>query len=242
MILTKVWSENTAVGMVLLSNDPNYFDGFYSFYFDQDNLLRMFVSSTNYPESSSEVIAYYNKEGELMHISFYRHEPEGYSYQGIAYKTQCEVDSIYYKYNIQYEMMGEFEKRDEERYDNHYSLIIEEWDILKMYSHTGNLQSYFKIKSLIPPEECKKVQFRMPQKNEITYVNKDKVNVREQRNTSSKVISILDIGARVKILDILQEESIKGLGTYNWYKVEINNITGYIFGAFLEPVEKEVKK
>jgi len=43
----------------------------------------------------------------------------------------------------------------------------------------------------------------------------------------------------VKILEVLQEETVKNVGTFNWYKIEVNQTTGYIFGAYLEPVEKE---
>jgi len=243
MELYKVDSQNTEEGVILVASNPKGLDGATCYYFDRDENLRKFVSWRDYPESSSAVIAYYSEEGALMYIIFGDWQPEGYSYQGIAYKTYCGEfsDSIEFKYKVQYDFMTDFENSSIQGNSNKYPSVIGEWH-LSHYTHIDSLRTYLQIETLQPPPNCKTVQFDKPAKNQITFTNGYNINLREAANISSKVITTIDIGERVKIVDVLQEESIKNLGNHNWYKIEKNGVDGYIFGAFLEPVEKEIKQ
>ena len=56
-----------------------------------------------------------------------------------------------------------------------------------------------------------------PSKNQTTFTNYFRINLRETANISSKVITTIDIGESVTILGVLQEESIRNIGNYNWY-------------------------
>jgi hypothetical protein len=42
-------------------------------------------------------------------------------------------------------------------------------------------------------------------------------------------------------LEVLPEETVRNVGTYNWYKIEVFQKTGNIFGEFLETVEQEIE-
>jgi len=239
MVLYKAYLEWTNSERELFPDDKGSIDGGFYCYFDSDNNLRKIISWSEYPESSSAIIAYYNEEGELMYIIFSEFQPEGYSYQGIAYKTHSGEfsDSIDFKYKVQYNDMADFENSNVQGISNKYPSIIGEWR-LSNYIHIDCLKSYLQIETLQPPPNCKKIQFnKQLSKNHTSFTNSHNVNLREQPNTSSKVITTIDIGSRVIILDVLQEELIENTGNYNWYRIDNYGIEGYIFGAFLEPVE-----
>jgi uncharacterized protein YgiM (DUF1202 family) len=137
--------------------------------------------------------------------------------------------------------MSDFENSYIQGKSSKYPAILCEWNVLSKYSHVDSLASFFFFFTLQTPTNCKKVQFSIPSINQITFINNDNVNLREDAKTSSKVIRTMTYGDTVKILEVLHEETVKNVGTYNWYKVEIIQRTGYVFGAYLEPVEKEVK-
>ena len=70
-------------------------------------------------------------------------------------------------------------------------------------------------------------------------VNNDQVNLREGPSTSSKVITQLDKGTPVRILDQTKKSETIAGETAIWYKVRLWDRTeGWIFGAFLKPVEQ----
>jgi len=242
MELYKVYSQNTKEGIRLTADNVENLDGSTCYYFDNDGNVRKFISWFEYPESSHVIIAYYNEEGKLMYILFSEFQPEGYSYQGVAHKTYCGEfrDSIDSKYKVQYNMMIDFESSNVQGTSSKYPSVIGEWR-LSNYTHIDSLKSYLQIETLQLPPDCKKVQFNKPSKRQTTFTNNYNINLREAANLSSKVITTIDIGERITVLDVLQEESIKNTGNYNWYKIKKNDMEGYVFGAFLEPVEKEIK-
>jgi hypothetical protein len=243
MPLFKAWLKNTPNGGILTSVDPKFFDGSIVCYFDEEGNLRKHVSISDYPDSTSEMIACYSEDGELMYVRFYNFQPEGYSYQGIAYKTFRDDwgDTIEFRYSVQNSNMTDFENYSVQGKSNKYPAITCEWNVLSKYTHVDSLASYLRIETLQPPPGCKKVQFCTPSKNQTTNINNDNVNLRESAKTSSKVIRTMRTGEKVKILEVLQEETVRNVGTYHWYKIEVYQQTGYVFGAYLEPVEKEVK-
>jgi hypothetical protein len=243
MALYKAWWKITPDGGILTPIYPNFSDGSTVCYFDDEGNLRKFVQWSDYPESTSSRVAYYSEEGDLMYILFSDFQPEGYSYQGIAYKTVSDefTDSIEFRYHVQYNMMVDFENSYIQGKSSKYPTITCEWNTLSKYTHVDSLVSYLQIETPQSPTNCKMVQFDKPSINQITFINNDNVNLRESAKTSSKVIRTMMCGENVKILEVLQEETVRNVGTYNWYKIEVIQMTGYIFGAYLEPIEKEIK-
>ena len=239
--------KETINNMILCKAYKANVEGFTACYIDDEGNLRKFVQRIEYPGSLLETIAYYSEEGELMYIRFCNNDTEGYSYQGIAYKISRDYDwgdTIEYRYNVQYSMMADFDNYSIQGKSSKYPAITCEWNLLAKYTHVDSLASYllnFQIKIQQPTFKCKKVQFSKPSKNQKTYINNDNVNLREGAKTSTKVIRTMGSGEIVKILEVLQEETVKNVGTFNWYKIEVNQTTGYIFGAYLESVEKEAK-
>jgi len=242
MVLCKAFAKNTKDGWGLISGDPKTMDGSVAYYFDDEGNLRKLVSWSNYPESSSATIAYYSEEGELMHIIFSDSQPEGYSYSGIAYKMHREENNnnIDFKYKVRYSFMADFENSYVQGNSNKYPSSIGK-EQLPIHANIDSLKSHLRIEKFQPPSNCTKVRFYKPSKNQITFINNENVNLREGANTSSKVIVTMGVGDRVKVLEVMREESVKNLGSHNWYKVAINDLVGYIFGAYLEPVDGIIK-
>ena len=242
MVLYKAYLDWTHSGRELFPIDKGYIDGGFYCYFDNDSNLRKLISWIDYPESSSVKIAYYSEEGELMYILFSEFQSEGYSYQGIAYKTYSGEyrDSIAFKYDVQYEFGVDFENSNIQGTSSKYPSVTGGWK-LSNYTHIDSLKLYLKIETLQPPPNSKKVQFVKPQINQTTFTNNFNINLREQPNISSKIIRTMTVGERVKILEKGKEENIDPFGKHNWFKVNVYSKTGYIFGTFLEPVEKALE-
>ena len=118
------------------------------------------------------------------------------------------------------------------------------------FAHIAHLDSLKKQynNDLKMPEDCLQVGFSIPEVGSSTFVNAINAEIRTSANSKSTVIDTLKMGTDVLILERTKDENMKGIGSYPWYKIEYtidfgNTIkTGYIFGAFLEPIEKEVRK
>jgi hypothetical protein len=95
---------------------------------------------------------------------------------------------------------------------------------------------------LINARHSEYVVFKEPVPGNITIINTNDVRFRD-KPTSGKVIAKLKAFNEVKVLNVGSKETIKPYGTYHWYNVlsSVHNQTGYVFGAFLEPVEFSAK-
>lgn len=66
------------------------------------------------------------------------------------------------------------------------------------------------------------------------YSKGDQVNVRFQSSTNSKIAYRLNKGDLVTVLEKSDGESyVSGLGSDYWYKVELNGVTGWVFGKLI---------
>jgi len=77
-----------------------------------------------------------------------------------------------------------------------------------------------------------KVTFSPPKANDQTVINVRRANLRKAPSTDADLISVVELGSIVQILERTDEQ---------WYRVKVNGHTGYIFGELLEPVEREIK-
>ncbi|HEO65529.1 MAG TPA: SH3 domain-containing protein [Spirochaetes bacterium] len=89
--------------------------------------------------------------------------------------------------------------------------------------------------------------FRMPKKENNTIINDNNVILRSKPTTKSKKLNYLNVGGYIYILSVGKEESIGKWGKHHWYKIRYSHletdkeIIGWVFGAFLEPVEEKIK-
>lgn len=109
----------------------------------------------------------------------------------------------------------------------------------------------------------RRVSLRLPVKNDTAIINTNDVMIRSAPSRTGRRLNDYksdgrlprevrySVGAhvfsRAKVLDIGPEETIEPWGTHRWYRVKVQDInmiddtrtyTGWIFGAFLEPVAR----
>ncbi len=84
-------------------------------------------------------------------------------------------------------------------------------------------------------------QFVKPGKSNETILN-NSTRLRSRANVYSTAIQKLKVFDRVKILSVGQQERIGPWGKHHWYQVRtVGGKKGWVFGAFLEPVEEKLK-
>ncbi len=84
-------------------------------------------------------------------------------------------------------------------------------------------------------------RFVKPGKSNQTILN-NSTSLRSRANVYSTAIQKLKVFERVKILSVGKQESIDPWGKDHWYQVKAGQKMGWVFGAFLEPVEKKIRK
>ncbi len=83
--------------------------------------------------------------------------------------------------------------------------------------------------------------FSRPKRSNQTIINKSTM-LYNRANVESRVIQKLRIFDRVKILSIREKQKIGRWGKHSWYQIKtIGGTKGWVFGAFLEPVEAKIK-
>lgn len=135
-------------------------DGGISFYYDEDGLLRKFVNWSDYPESSSVHIGYYNADGQLIYILFNNQQPEGYSYKGSAHVNDDDsaINNITFDYKLQEEGIN-FINHHIQGQSSSFPDLIGDWplskftctDSLKVLFDIENIQNHFSSKKSIFP-------------------------------------------------------------------------------------------
>ena len=107
--------------------------------------------------------------------------------------------------------------------------------ILQEYKRACNKLRYGKYKGFYT--------FNKPGKGDITIINNNHINFRTKPTLKNKVIQQLSVGHLVKVLSVGKQQRISPWGKHYWYKVEtyVGEKKGWVFGAFLEPVEVKVK-
>ena len=86
------------------------------------------------------------------------------------------------------------------------------------------------------------LQFRRPEKDDLTIINDYPVIIRDKPNIKSRKLAFLSVHDPITILSVGKKKSLKKWGTYRWYQVKTDTGTkGWVFGVFLEPVEAKLK-
>ncbi len=113
----------------------------------------------------------------------------------------------------------------------------------EMAEYRKTIVQYKSIKNKILKQRYTgRFSFRAPKKSDGTMINDSPVVVRAGGSIKSKVLFHLYIGDQIIVLSVGKRESIGKWGKYNWYKVKTaDGKSGWVFGAFLEPVEVKLK-
>jgi len=77
--------------------------------------------------------------------------------------------------------------------------------------------------------------------NIIGYINDDNIRIRSNSNINSEILGLLNMGDCVTVIDTSSEKvTINNYDDY-WYKIITNdNITGWVFGGYIELINNEI--
>lgn len=218
-------------------------------YFDVDKKIKKIVFTSEYGQLIGS-ISYYNNEGNRIFSMEYDVD------QGVS--VSCKR---YLKDGKTFLLIGKIVEelfpdvltthvyyRDGEMTTPYTGILSAKYDFL--------LDNIFNISSLMIPMDmlndsiklvnCVKVKFESPCLFDTTVVNSYNVNIRNKPGTKEQIIdTIFQQGHPVIVLEKLFEEKNMNLNTYPWYKIKYNKYywrvpdkTGYIYGKYLDPVEK----
>ena len=210
-------------------------------YKDNKGNIRKFLTMRNHPEWLGYDVHYFDTMGNVVYSYIYNltsMSPQFYGYRYMSGGKQifCDMDV----YNEEQDVWERIMYNGGEQlytYCNSFDNILHTDSIMFFCKLLYNVQDIFNTDIF-----TEKVCFVSPEKGAKTIINARGVNIREKSNTNSRSILVPLFGEIVEILEKVREENIEPFGKSNWFKVSINNKTGYIFGAFLEPIEKEVRK
>jgi hypothetical protein len=222
----------------------------FSVYKDTSGNIRKIIY-TNYDYGYKVVIGYYDTLGHLIRVVFnIRDDIE--SFWGYQWAEQRELffsNEAYIKYNPDYvEEQGlTFEKEGgtptiEIIYTYEGKILHFGDQSLTLFAHVNDVKSCYNIGDF--PAGCATVTFSYEVQSGKTITGSNAVRVREAPRLKSKVVETLYAGEDITIIAQGKRENIAPWGEFYWYKVNYQNFwtpanphTGYIFGAFLEPIE-----
>jgi len=222
---------------------PNYRDvseNMSYIYKDNDGKIRKFVTMWNHPEMSGYEVHYFDTKGELLcsyiHIrSYMMPHFYGYRYMSDGKQQYCDID-VYDEDRDMWERIT-------------YSggnILLTSYNSFDCVLHADSVVSVcnflYEMQDVFSKNSTNKVRFVTPEKGDKSVINVRGVSIREKDNINGSTMYQPLFGEIIEVFEKGKEDYIEPYGKHNWFKVIVNGKTGYIFGAFLEPVEKEVKK
>jgi len=209
-------------------------------YKDNEGKIRKFLTMWNHVEWFGYDVHYFDTTGNVVCSYIYNRtymSPHfyGYRYMSDGKQIFCDMD-VYDEDKDLWERITYSEGEILLTYSNGFDKILHTDSIMPFCKSLYGIEDVFNAD--LP---TKKVCFVSPRKRTKTIINARGVNIREKSNTNSSSILVPRFGEIVEILEKGREENIEPFGKNNWFKVNVNNKTGYVFGAFLEPVEEIIK-
>jgi hypothetical protein len=216
------------------------FEGSLSFYYDADGLLRKFVDYFEYPGSTFFLTGYYDEEGQLISLFFGKVPEESHEYNGTVSVVKHNPYTLAFDYQYR-----------ESWYAHDWTHVYGEstdypeligFPPLSRFSCTDSLKTAYAIDKshIINNFKSKRVRFAAPQVGDNVFINKNNVSLHSSPSNDSNVINIANIGTRFNIVEVLPKEKSDNEESFSWYRIEYYNMIAYVFGEFLEPVERMV--
>lgn len=212
-------------------------DNYYAYLtVDADNKIVKYFSYDGDPDYCKCIISHYDEKGQLTSLIYRLEDFDKGLYGTISVK---EPDKIQCSMIVR--------KEDPPSLDtivaacHHFPDSAGQLPI-KCFVHTDSILKHLTPHN-IPLSAGIPVTIVSPDKGDKTYTNANRTVVYEQPSTDSNVIMELLAGYPVMITGIAGKEKIWN-EEHNWYEVlfDYGKNNGYIFGAFLEPVEREIKE
>jgi len=215
-------------------------------YYDKSGLLRKHISRYGGESEQCFFISLYGKSGDAIFLA-YRCGNNVEDEKGCVYLNKNEIilqNSVVYPYYDEY-------------YDEDGRLVVDgikDSLILKtsgtftystplfgidlsMYAHVDSLQKYYE-ETALKTRTADNPQFVMFSNAAIASVTVCNEGLRSCPSMSCPMADSVNINivSHVKVLERGKGEVIGSWGFNYWYKVEFGEV-GYIYGAFLEPIE-----
>ena len=216
-------------------------------YADEEGQIRKVIMYGGYPESNFLTIEYFDEEGNICHLIFEEGDacergdycPENtsmYQHCGNAYFNNQKVIVLESKYwcgdtlvliSCDDVMLRESEYLCDGYHRN--TQRLKELIVERGKDTSCNLE----IKKSTELFSFSKDSLKI---NDNVVINSNDVIIREGPGLKSGKKHKFDSGMVVKIIEIGDPETIEKFGTHKWYKIEHWLGSGWIFGAFIEPV------
>ncbi|MDR2148803.1 MAG: SH3 domain-containing protein [Tannerella sp.] len=183
-------------------------------FYDAEKRIRKYIKTFNDPEGSGFSIYWFDADGYEVHSVF--HIPwdrAGNQYAKKGKPVYLNMETINENYEIEE--------------------IIEQYGGETYVFHADSIKNRLYEPLKLDPGVDPKVTFSPPQAGDKTVTNVRRANVRKAPATDAERIKVIGLGSIVQILERAGDQ---------WYRINLNGETGYIFGELLEPVEREVKK
>lgn len=222
---------------------PEYAD----VYADEEGQIRKVIMYGGYPEANFLTIEYFDEEGNLCHLIFEEGDaceggdycPENtsmYQHCGNAYFRNKKLIALESKYWCGDDMVLISRNGimlEESKYlDDGYHKNTQRLEDL-IVERKKDTSCTLEIKKSTELFSFSKDSLKI---NDNVVVNANDVIIREEPGLKSGKENKFDSGLVVKIVEIGDPETIEKFGTHKWYKIEHWLGSGWIFGAFIEPV------
>ena len=225
---TEAWNDSSARTITDFLTLYNAADAAFLVYYDTEKRIRKFIDMFTVPEQYGYSIHYFDTGGYVVKSIFFGNGAMNPLITGTRYMSKGKL--VYLDINTQDEA-GEVAKAIEQ-YGGKMPDADFYSDRRRYLLHTDSLKNHyyyehFKLDIATNP----KVVFRLPQTNDKTTINVRRANLRIAPATDAEIITAVELGNIVEILEITNNQ---------WYKVKVNEKIGYIFGELLEVVEQKI--
>jgi hypothetical protein len=190
-------------------------------YRDQSGKIRMIEKRNWGEEFMYTILAYYNKQGELILLLAGNTDNGGEDSHGRYY------------YEGGKEIFSEKKKMDGYTPDPEFMSA-------KSFSEKNKKKLAKSVKKEAPEFNNQEKLFR-------GYIRGINVNVRAQPDVKAKVAGTVDVLDRVLVLNVGKKEKIGSYGEHYWYQVRVStssmgdNVEGWVYGAFILPGDENFR-
>lgn len=242
-------SDNSHFVVTPSNKDIEYEENVYSsdicVYYDSAGRIRKYESihKSMYIDATVVDVMYFDANESLCYRLFYN-EGEGDGLKGKMYANGSSIllfEGSVYSSNHGIDKWIDFSYTTTLLPSYFYIYNFKIGNINDLKSHLNS--------DLSMPQNCPKVRFCIPHIGDTTIISGNDVYIRYEPTINGSVMGKSNVGDLAQILVVGSKETIEGLGCHHWFKIrwEFENqecenvkVEGYIFGAFLEPVEKVI--
>ncbi len=238
-----LWDENFSFE----ENEKNrteHVTRFYIFYDSRNRIKKLSIVGPHEAEGDLHVTEYFDNKGNLCYVKFrssYLDEKNHYGYSYIKNGSPVKTSSRITQRVCDSDIALSQNCRNVEIKDRlpDYPFHLHTYDIEKQFKleRFPFLKSGYYNRRFSPGK---------PRTGRYASIGAFNVNVRDKASINGKVLFTTGFPYEFDGAQVLSEsdkERIEPWGTHSWYKLQFDDkTTGYIFGAFFEPVYDEITK